>query len=119
MDAVLFMQETERMKKTDLRSYSDFANISNPHEMVAFVARWSISHPKKTRAQDFFEKYPKANSIVVLDVVSGSEHRIPVRMCPCQLGYFKADEICPRKEHLVMDHTRAECVACWLKPIKE
>lgn len=85
---------------------------------VAIVEEWSKKHPKKTRAQDLFEKYPNANSVVVLDMISGSEHRIPVRMCPCQLGYFKANEICPRKEHLVMDHTRAECVTCWLKSVE-
>lgn len=120
MDAVLFVQEIERMRKTDLRSYSDFANISNPHEMVAFVAKWSISHPKKTRAQDFMEKHPKARWAMMASEECGGVYKIPSGVCTYFAGYFVDGEVCKKEQgHLMMDIKSDKCIRCWLKHIKE
>ena len=32
----------------------------HPEEAIAIVEKWSKEHPRKTRAQDFFEKFPNA-----------------------------------------------------------
>ena len=32
----------------------------NAFEVVSLVEKWSKEHPQKTRAQDFFEKFPNA-----------------------------------------------------------
>lgn len=34
----------------------------NAKEAIATVQKWSDEHPRKTYAQDFFEKFPKAQS---------------------------------------------------------
>lgn len=39
-----------------------FAENKNAKTAIETVQKWSDKHPKKTYAQDFFEKFPKAQS---------------------------------------------------------
>lgn len=66
------------------------------------VQKWSNEHPKKTYAQDFFEKFPKAQrysdgSPVICRKIIYGEIRPPFENC-----YY----------------TRA-CYRCWNKPMEE
>ena len=117
MDAVKFLEEYERMKKEDLRSFSDFANLRKPDEIVAFVEKWSSENPKKTRAQDFFEKYPKAYFSLV--GIQKNPALVPHGVCAYELGYFGYDERCLKLENkLKMEANDPICIRCWLKNIE-
>ena len=63
---------------------------------IKTVQKWSDEHPKKTYAQDFFEKFPKAP-----EAVKGK--------CPfaCRRGIYGGE--CPNME----------CDECWNEPMEE
>lgn len=78
------------LNDTNIKTETDFMIA------VSIVEKWSKEHPRKTRLQDFFEKYPNA----VLD-----ENGIPLS-CAGELGY------CSRncKGSLL-------CSKCWNEPV--
>ena len=76
MDAKIFLEEAHRMcKKRDScedcpvrynNVYCIFSRCPSIHEaeenkrIIQAIEKWSQEHPKKTRLQDFLEKYPNA-----------------------------------------------------------
>ena len=110
MDAVEFMKEWQRMCKTFevcedcvgakyCYNFNDFCpeNSNNWHNLVPVVEKWSKEHPRKTRLQDFIEKFPSAL------LVDG----IPERFCPYDFGY--------KVEECFGDD---DCEKCWNQPIE-
>jgi hypothetical protein len=72
MDAVKFVEARRRMfaMTGEKPKYSLF-NMGTPaEEVVREVEEWATAHPRKTRADEFLEHYPKASMGVagVLDV---------------------------------------------------
>ena len=72
MDAVKFVEARRRMfaMTGEKPKYSLF-NMGTPaEEVVRDVEEWATAHPRKTRADEFLEHYPKASMGVagVLDV---------------------------------------------------
>mgnify|MGYP000788458055 FL=1 len=72
MDAVKFVEARRRMfaMTGEKPKYSLF-NMGTPaEEVVLEVEEWATAHPRKTRADEFLEHYPKASMGVagVLDV---------------------------------------------------
>lgn len=72
MDAVKFVEARRRMfaMTGENPKYSLF-NMGTPaEEVVREVEEWATAHPRKTRADEFLEHYPKASMGVagVLDV---------------------------------------------------
>lgn len=93
MDAVKFLKELKRMCQNiscsdcsvqDLCSRSLSApqwwEDDETKEAVETVEKWSAEHPKKTRLQDFLEKYPDA------PLYEYDEGEFPMT-CPSVLGY--------------------------------
>ena len=70
---------------------------------IETVQKWSNEHPKKTYAQDFFEKFPKAQSNL-----DGT----PLFVCRKRIydGFQPKSKEC--------DYTGA-CENCWNKPMEE
>lgn len=62
------------------------------------LQKWSNEHPKKTYAQDFFEKFPKA-----------PKDKTFKEKCPwvCRMGIYGGE--CPS----------AGCVECWNEPMEK
>lgn len=90
MDAVKFLKEKERMCNYYNRKCKngcpidgdfpcDFMILMNPNDIVNKVEQWSKEHPRKTRLQDFLEKYPNA----LMDDVGEPD------ACSASLGYCK------------------------------
>lgn len=115
MDAELFFKEYKRMcdSVTDCKHcplgeyflplYSDGYSCShycfdNPHYAANMVEQWSKEHPRKTRMQDFLEKFPNA-------LLTG-EMETPTSCCK-HLGYIK--ECIPGRS----------CVECWKQPVED
>ena len=69
---------------------------------VENLQKWSDEHPKKTYAQDFFEKFPKAQS--------GSDGTPFV----CRKEIY--GEVPPRNERC---DRRGACKNCWNEPMEE
>ena len=67
------------------------------------VQKWSDEHPKKTYAQDFFEKFPDAPKD---EAVKGK--------CPwaCRIGIYGGG--CPKIEPEI-----DSCYECWNEPMEE
>lgn len=99
MDAVEFLKEKNRMMRTDSEAYNEIKDIPTVQAVVAYVEDWSQKHPRKTMAQDFFEKYPNAPR---------TEDDMPFP-CPDGLGYCKHDSFC-------LGHT---CMECWSRPMED
>lgn len=107
MDAVEFLKEANRMccslgcDKCELNSPG--CNVmgmgSNPCDVVKVVEQWSKDHPRKTRLQDFLEKFPKA------PISKG----VPYRVCQRDVGYMCEQE-CNRGKKIS---------ACWNEPVEE
>lgn len=112
MDAVLFLKEYKRMcdSVTDCKHcplgeyflplYSDGYScpqycFDNPHRAANAVEQWSKEHPRKTRVQDFLEKFPNA------PLTNGH----PSACCK-HIGYIKE---CPP----------CTCEECWNHPVEE
>lgn len=72
MDAVKFVIERRRMfAVTGENPKHSMFNMGTPaEEVVREVEEWATAHPRKTRANEFLEHYPKASMGVagVLDV---------------------------------------------------
>lgn len=77
---------------------TDF-ELAHPEEAQEIVAKWGEDHPLKTRAQDFFEKHPKAPK---------NSYGDPM-LCAYKAGYRGE---CEPKNSSV-------CHACWNEPIEE
>lgn len=65
---------------------------------IKTLQKWSDEHPKKTYAQDFFEKFPKA-----------PKDKTFKEKCPwvCRMGIYGGE--CPS----------AGCVECWNEPMND
>ena len=109
MDAVEFLKEWKRMcdSVTDCKNCpignqhipytkNDCALFSfyNGEASVKCVEQWSKEHPRKTRAQDFFEKHPNAK--VDCDFYT--------EFCCETLGY------CKKCNH---NYDASFCKSCW------
>lgn len=72
MDAVRFVKERRRMfARTGEHPKNSMFYMDTPaEEVVREVEEWATAHPRKTRANEFLEHYPKASMGVagVLDV---------------------------------------------------
>lgn len=72
MDAVRFVKERRRMfaRTGEHPKNSMFCMDTPAEEVVREVEEWATAHPRKTRADEFLEHYPKASMGVagVLDV---------------------------------------------------
>lgn len=100
MDVVKFVKEKKRMCHSfgdcsdgcpfdfDYTDCNDYI-FDNIEEAVAFVEKWAVEHPAKTRKEDFFEKFPNAPT---------DERTLP-RPCVKVLGYT--------------DECIGKCVECW------
>ena len=111
MDAVEFMKEWKRMCKS-FEMCEDCVGEKycyNPKEttpdcsnnwgkLVPIVDAWSKEYPKKTRLQDFLEKYP--NAILSID-------RTVARACAWELGYCDSCK-----------YVGKGCRECWNEPMK-
>lgn len=77
-----------------------FATRSAEESITAFenLQKWSDEHPKKTYAQDFFEKFPKAPKDELL------KGRCP---CTCRRSIYAGK--CPG----------VGCEECWNEPMEE
>lgn len=71
----------------------------NPKEAQEIVSNWGQMNPQKTRAQDFFEKHPKAPR----DIDGNPE------ACAYQAGYCQD---CDETKKL-------DCNKCWNEPLEE
>lgn len=98
MDAVKYFKELDRMSLNDNDSYNKLGFILEVEDKVKFVEEWSKAHPKKTRMQDFFEKYPNAKK---------DDDGTP-NVCAEDLGYCVCNEL-----------TLTDCCYfCWNEPIE-
>lgn len=111
MDALKFLEEFDRM----CVYYKDKICRGCPREgspnciiaamgkeerakLIRDVEQWSKEHPKRTRLQDFREKYPNALH---------SSEGTPLFCCG-NLGYGENWMLCNN-----------DCIACWNKPVEE
>lgn len=95
MDALEFLNEFGRMCKyydrcidcpaTDICDSKCISEISYVDDLIKIVSDWSKRHPRKTRLDDFKEKYPNAET---------RANGYPW-VVPCQLGYIKRCEKFP------------------------
>lgn len=112
MDALKFLEEFDRM----CVYYKDKICRGCPREgspnciiaamgkeerakLIRDVEQWSKEHPKRTRSQDFLEKYPNAPI---------GTYGTP-EVCCIDLGYCKND----------CDLFKGNCVDCWNMPVEE
>lgn len=70
---------------------------------IETVQKWSDEHPKKTYVQDFFEKFPKAQS---------NSDGTPLFVCRKRIY----DGVPPKSEEC--DYTGA-CYRCWSEPMND
>lgn len=108
MDAVEFLNEYSRLcdyytpndcQKCPLFETKNCSIVEGEPDfelIVSLTEQWSNEHPRKTRLQDFIEKFPSA------PLVDG----IPERFCPYDLGYNVKDCNCSDK-----------CIKCWNEPV--
>lgn len=77
--------------------------VEDAIKLVEVIQKWSDENPKKTYAQDFFEKFPKAQS---------NSDGTPLFVCRKRIygGLQPKSEEC--------DYTGA-CKNCWNKPMEE
>lgn len=107
MDAVEFLKEANRMCCTlscsECELNSTGCNImglgTNSCDVVKLVEQWSKEHPRKTRLQDFLEKYP--NAPLIPDGM-----KLP-KACAQNLGYC---ESCP---------VGTNCYSCLNEPLED
>lgn len=108
MDAVKFLKEWQRMCNYILCDgcplfvecpYAEKdkmpCNVSDFEKIVQGVSDWSEKYPRKTRLQDFLEKYPNAPFT----------NELPSACCK-ELGYIQE---CPP----------CTCEECWNHPVEE
>lgn len=102
MDAVEYFKELERLSWDDNDSYNKLGFITEIEDRVKFVEEWSKTHPRKTRLQDFLEKFPNAKI---------NEHGFPKDTCCMCVGYC---ESCDKPYH-----NESDCYFCWKEPLEE
>ena len=134
MDAIEFLLERERMckqnydRETECKycvAYDPFGkrkckaimlydiNIKTKADFInaiSVVEQWSKEHPRKTRMQDFIEKYPNAPL---------EDGKTPY-VCPHQLGYAKPVNglgCCLKKDNKCLTDPSV-CVSCWNEPVE-
>lgn len=124
MDAKFFLEEVRRMCKAqdvcgncdncaikyDKSSclFDNIPEIWEPEEIeriVPIVEKWSEEHPRKTRLQDFLEKYPNAS---LYD--SGLPRTLPVFMGYCHCTSCWGDK-CPHRKDAPRE--------CWAQEVEE
>lgn len=111
MDAVEFMKEWRRM--CDVTDCDDCSikkeckcgtagfypyYIREFENIVSGVEQWSKEHPRKTRAQDLFEKYPNAPK---------THYGVP-SVCAAALGY---------RDFCEVGCEDINCKKCWNEPV--
>lgn len=110
MDAVEFLKEINRMCGENgpcrdcplaLAGPCAISKLArwDPNWVVQTVEKWSKEHPRKTRLQDFLEKYP--NAPLIHDGM-----KLP-KACAQNLGYC---ESCP---------VGTNCYSCWNEPLED
>lgn len=124
MDAVEFLKERKRMcelnydRETECKSCEAFQPNDERHkckalmikdfklttnddfkQAVEFVESWSKKHPKKTRFQDFIERYPNAKV----------DKSFFEAVCCERLGYV---DKCP------FNYDAGACKDCWNEPLE-
>ena len=115
MDAVKFIQERNRMCKTNVSCYGcpahdigssnscKFAmeNWSSPEQQIEIVEKWTKEHPQKNRQSEFLKQFPKAKV----------DNRGVLSIQPCELGY-----------DMEIDCINTDCYFCrqeyWNAPVK-
>lgn len=103
MDAVEFLKEKNRMMRTDSEAYNEIKDIPTVQAVVAYVEDWSHKHPRKTRMQDFLEKYPNA-------ALKPDGLKTPT-VCASELGY------CKHCTHSI--YCNPDCYSCWNEPVED
>lgn len=73
-----------------------------PKEVEEIIAKWSREHPRKTRADDFFEKHPKARK----DCTG-----VPT-VCCTDCGY------CTESDCEALGEKDDPCMRCWNIPVE-
>lgn len=101
--ALEFLKERIRMCSEDTKAFYKLEHLGTPEQMIEFIIDWSINHPKKTRLQDFLEKYPNAELL---------PNGIP-KVCAMSVGY---GELCNLSRGI---SEFPNCLACWNKPLEE
>lgn len=98
MDAVLYLKELQRLETTDSKLYSQELMMTDKtfEDRVAFVEQWVKEHPRKTRMQDFLEKFPNA------PVTQNGEPEV----CCKYIGYIK-------------ECLHVPCTVCWNQPLED
>ncbi len=111
MDAVQYLKVRKRMCEEMEHCYQCPKNklsgdmncltweLNDPEKAVEIVEAWMKEHPAKTRAEDFFEKFPNASKDL-----DGTP-----TMCVVELGYTDGCHRLPGK---------GDCVRCWSEPVK-
>ena len=113
MDAVEFLKEYHRMCKSVDCIKCGLYHLNNgtgsncpeyieahPDKAVQIVEQWSKEHPRKTRLQDFLEKYPNA-------ALTSYGHKIP-KVCAQDVGYCASCKYLGNK-----------CHQCWNEPVED
>lgn len=76
--------------------------VKNSKQAIEIVQKWSDEHPRKTYLQDFFEKFPKAQS---------DSNRTP---SVCRITIY--GEVPPKDKRC---DGREACKNCWNEPMEE
>ena len=113
MDAVRYLKERERRCDSfddhctgcEIKSAKNGMTCGayikkHPEQAVAIVEKWAKEHPRETRKDDFFEKFPRAKKL---------SDGIP-EVCAAKVGYLRE---CPHQN--VEDY----CKECWNTPLEE
>lgn len=122
MDALKFLEEFDRMCNLYIKNYCkgcpraespycgvDGMNKEERAKLISEVEQWSKEHPKRTRFEDFREKYPNA------EVYPDGQ---PV-ICCARLGYR---EYCGKSlddNHKGFKEGFKACFNCWNMPVEE
>ena len=114
MDAVRYLKERMRMchsfgntscggcpiyAERGILTCAHFRNIF-PRQIVEIVEKWAKEHPRETRKDDFFEKFPYAKKLS-----DGTPE-----VCAAKVGYLRE---CPHPN--VEDY----CKECWNTALEE
>lgn len=111
MDALKFLEEFDRMCNHYVKNYCkgcpraespncgvDEMNKEERAKLISDVEKWSKKHPRKTRLQDFKEKYPNMKL---------RDSGIPWACCS-YLGYCES-----------CNEAKSNCDVCWNTPVEE
>lgn len=111
MDALKFLEEFNRMCNHHVKNYCkgcpraespncgvDEMNKEERAKLISDVEKWSKEHPRKTRLQDFKQKYPNMKL---------RDSGIPWACCS-YLGYCES-----------CDEAKSNCIVCWNMPVEE